>query len=438
MLQKLVRARWRALTIGALACVLLVAGITAVGVNAASSATASQTAPPFSAGSPFNQPIGANPQLDPNSGQEIAAIAAGQHVGLLHEYADPVVTADGTAPQTVHVENHWAGYYEGPVPFPADAGGSVGSDGALVVLDPANGFAYDFWRVKHTSSGWSAGYGSRFSLAGDGIPGHGATGSDIPLLDGVIRTGEIEAGEIRHALSIATQDTCSSFRYPASKSDGHGTGPSCLSEGSRLQLDPSFNCKTLSPAALVAVCGALEHYGAYVKDTSGSAISIGFQDAGPVTGSNPYYQAGWHADYPSIGIPWSRVRVLAAWNSGSPTEPPKEETPSAEPPKEETPSAEAPHTPAGCSAVSHREGEGAYITLSCSPNAPEDHVSKYVLYRAGEQREGVPAGGAWAEEPGPAFSNRLLVKQRNEYCYRVTAVNANGVSPRTGPVCVTA
>jgi hypothetical protein len=61
-----------------------------------------------------------------------------------------------------------------------------------------------------------------------------------------------------------------------------------------------------------------------------------------------------------------------------------------------------------------------------------------VLYRAGEQREGVPAGGAWAEEPGPTFSNRLLVKQRNEYCYRVTAVNANGVSPRTGPVCVTA
>jgi hypothetical protein len=41
MLQKLVRARSRALTIGALACVLLVAGITAMGVDAASFATAS-------------------------------------------------------------------------------------------------------------------------------------------------------------------------------------------------------------------------------------------------------------------------------------------------------------------------------------------------------------------------------------------------------------
>jgi hypothetical protein len=238
---------------------------------------------------------------------------------LLNEIGVPIFVSDGTPPQSVRVENHWPGYFEGPVPFPKNAAPNIGSDSAMVVEDLAAGVGYDFWRIRHEASGWVAAYASRFSLRGDGVTGQGATGSAMPLVDGLIRPQEIAGGRINHAIAVATQDSAGTFRYPATKTDGHNPYPPGIPEGARLQLDPSVDCAAISgiAPAEVTICRALQGFGAYVKDTSASKISVGFQDAGPIGPGNPYYAAGLHWDYFALShIPWNRLRVLARWDGG--------------------------------------------------------------------------------------------------------------------------
>jgi hypothetical protein len=266
-------------------------------------------------------------------------------------------------------------------------------------------------------------------LKSDGLPGYGATGSDMPLLDGLIRGSEVQAGRIDHALTVATNDTASTFRWPAAKSDGHNAYPPGIPEGARVQLDPSVNCAAIGGSVIeTEICRALEEYGAFVKDTTSPALSVGFQDEGTVGPGNPYYGAGLTADELKIThIPLSRLRVLA---SGS-----------QEPP----PTAAVPHTPSGCAITEHREGTTAWLTLGCAADPSEDNVSSYELYRAGPNRTqlsggaetGFGLGAPWTTAPTPVFFNRLYVSVGEDECYSVAARNSAGVSPRSPWECVT-
>ena len=115
---------------------------------------------------------------------------------------------------------------------------------------------------------------------------------------------------------MAIGPTCSSFVFPATKSDGSGSGSGCLPEGTRLQLDPSINLAGISgitPFELM-VGKALQTYGAYIKDTAGSGTSgaIGFEN--PADGQPDVYSQMGVGDYygfPHIPNAW---HVLNSWN----------------------------------------------------------------------------------------------------------------------------
>ncbi|MCW2969534.1 MAG: hypothetical protein JWO23_661 [Solirubrobacterales bacterium] len=279
---------------------------------------------PFNSASPYNTPLPANPVLDRFSAVMIAGVTREGHAdAMLHEFGNPVVEAPaGTPGVNVRVENHWSGFYEGSVPIPARTAASVGSDASLVVIDRSSGAAYDFWQMKWTGSEWVAGYATRFSVMGTGAPPEamvGATGSNIPLLACMIRVSEIEAGVIPHAIDIATSLSASSFRFPATKSDGHNPYPPGLPEGARLQLDPSINLAAIPgiSSAEVAIGRAAQVYGIYVRNTTSPAMAVGFEDAGPVTPASPYYKAGLTSDgFRMSHIPWGSLRVLARWDGG--------------------------------------------------------------------------------------------------------------------------
>jgi hypothetical protein len=131
-------------------------------------------------------------------------------------------------------------------------------------------------------------------------------GAGVPYLAGLIRPWEIAQGRIDHALAFAYALTRSTrCVWPASKTDGTTNRDDAIPQGARLQLDPALDVNTipgLSPVGRV-IARALQEYGAYVIDTSGSN-KIYAEDR---------LTAAW-ADLTATtvsAIPVERLRVLA-------------------------------------------------------------------------------------------------------------------------------
>jgi hypothetical protein len=121
---------------------------------------------------------------------------------------------------------------------------------------------------------------------------------------------------VNHALVGPTGFSCTStigFRYPAVKSDGLSTVSYCMPEGARVQLDPTFDCNTVTIAWEKIVCRTLQLYGWYNID-NGNVGNPGFgvQFENPAGETTPSI---YPADYAhTTQIPLNRLRVLASWN----------------------------------------------------------------------------------------------------------------------------
>ncbi len=148
-----------------------------------------------------------------------------------------------------------------------------------------------------------------------------ATGSGISTLAGCIRLSEIAAGHIPHALVFASDISCGPansgpYRWPATSTDGNRVGEVCIPQGARVQLDPSIDLNAISgiTASELAVGRALQTYGAYNTDVSGSRMSFGFET--PTGGQvDPYPGLGLYEYFAFEKLPWRSLRVLESWNS---------------------------------------------------------------------------------------------------------------------------
>ncbi|MGY1846860.1 MULTISPECIES: hypothetical protein [unclassified Blastococcus] len=282
----------------------------------------------FGEDSPWNTPVPDDPALDEDSEEMIAALVEdGGAVALLDEYAVPVYEATEDTPFVeVRCTQDWGDcpLEDQPVPIPADAEASSGSDGAMVVIDHEAGRVYDFWQAERADDGaWTASWGTHASLDGDGIGGEsggaagGSTGAGINLLAGLVRLEEIREGEIAHALAFASDLSCpGEYRYPATKTDGHAESGTCLPQGARLQLDPSIDVESIPgiTAGEVAVAKALQTYGGYLRDSSEAALAVAFERA--PEGEEAYAEIAefpWDF-YRMAHIPWDRLRVLETWD----------------------------------------------------------------------------------------------------------------------------
>lgn len=288
----------------------------------ASEAAAATLAVPFAANSPFNTALAINATIDPNSSAMIArASRNGQANANLIAYAIPIYGATSATPTyTVKctVTNWGPCPFSGlNVPIPDGATPSPGTDGSMVVVRQDTDKIFEFWQAKHAGRRWSTSFGAVNALDGSGWGG-ASTGSGASRLAGVIRVAEIRAGLIPHAISLQTDNICATvFRAPALKTDGTSQRSDCIPEGARLRLDPSVDLTKLSlTAAERAVAQALQTYGGYVMDKSGSALSVSFErDTSAASNSigTTYLQAGLRWDYDGMpDIPWARLQVLAS------------------------------------------------------------------------------------------------------------------------------
>jgi hypothetical protein len=287
------------------------------------------TGRPFWPSSPFNTPIGSHVRIDPASSAMVRHLSGlGYATMAVKEEVPPVSDADQNTPR-VRIDclkQDWGrcDLEGGPVPMPANASPSPGTDHNMVVIDWSTRLVYEFWRLQKDRR--TVSWGAVLPLDGSGAgnahrdPGRfGTVGAGVSRLAGLVRTFEMGQGRIDHALVGPTGFSCrTSFRYPAVKTDGWSTRKGCIPLGARVQLDPDVHCAKLPGIRdwEIPVCLALQEYGWYNIDNADvgrPGFHIQFENP---SGSPDPYTALNLGDYESSrAIPLDRLRVLKSWNS---------------------------------------------------------------------------------------------------------------------------
>ncbi|GAB2772516.1 hypothetical protein GCM10027020_27150 [Nocardioides salsibiostraticola] len=206
----------------------------------------------FDPTSPWNTSV-EDTSVDRNSDRMIAQSARLPGLGLatpdtgLHinttSWTTPVVM--GGEPTKVICRQLQCGEGEGTllIPVPDDVDPDPRYDGWYTIVDQSAGVAYDLWRARRENDGSLTYHFMRiWDLDG---PGYDATtpptrasarGSGLPLFAGLIQPGELERGDIDHALAISVPAPARNyFVAPASSTDGNGSAES-LPEGARIRL----------------------------------------------------------------------------------------------------------------------------------------------------------------------------------------------------------
>jgi hypothetical protein len=314
-----------------------------------STTTTTTTLPPPTVGlravatNPWYQQVPADAPIDPvgyGYGQEIAdeIVQYYQHASLNDHNYTPSVYVVGPDQPTVPIVM-WNCQSKGPtaiaafnammaaVPVPSDAVIPADSDASIVVWQPSTDTVWETWKTQFVSGEWQACWGGKLTNASQNIGTYpypyGASASGITQLAGLITPDELAAGHIDHAIALGVVHTRKVvISWPANRTDGGSTLPFAIPEGQRLRLDPTVDLSTykLTPVGrMVAV--ALQKYGAFVRESSGS-VTVYAQNANTWTahglpdpykaiyGSTPHYAL-------LDGIPWDKLQALPL-NYGKP------------------------------------------------------------------------------------------------------------------------
>jgi hypothetical protein len=252
------------------------------------SAAATRTCPrPYSASSPWNTPI---------SGKAVytdGLAVSGPLTSDPTQYTYPVYEVGPHTPtHNLRIDGVYSNVTSGGrqlaisqrvtvrVPIPRRAQAAAGSDAQVVLIDRSTGDEWGTWQLRRDGNGFSAENGYHYNTRWSAIPPHsrdgqpfGSRGAGVPYLAGLVRPCEIARGRIDHALAFAYDSPSAQHTYPATKSDGTGSGPSALPEGTRLQLNPSLSADRIRSWGCRQVClmvaRALQRYGMFVIDSSG-------------------------------------------------------------------------------------------------------------------------------------------------------------------------
>ncbi len=292
--------RLRRLRRVAAASVLLICGAfvaALVGTGGAAQAgigSPSDCTRPYSDASPWNTRIATGVPYEPNSAARVAAIG-GSLSSDPTQFTYPVYYATASTPTRQVQLSGWLSRSSPDgatfgnvanatvqVPVPAGAAPAAGSDAQVIIVDLATGYEWGFFNFATTQAGTlTAVNGYQYAFAGSATPVHAhgngfvARGGGVPYLAGLVRPCEIQGGSIEHALAFAYDAPSGEFVYPASKSDGKGSGPLALPEGARLQLNPALSEAQIRAwgcdGACLTIARALQQYGMYVVDNAGRA-----------------------------------------------------------------------------------------------------------------------------------------------------------------------
>lgn len=277
---------------------------------------------PYSASSPFNRLVPADPPLLSNSAAivrrlvdwgEVQQMVVGNsrtgtdwhrpiYYGRRSQRRYKVKCVRWERACEVHGARVW---------IPGRAKPSSGGDGHLAVIDRAKGIEYDFWQVRskpRRGGVLRVSHGGKTRIDGRGL-GSNATAAHFGLAGGLIRGPEVLSGEINHALFAAVRCSSGGAVYPAAPDT---SGATCSNFGLTKRGAPPLGARlwlAMSdsqiagldvPAWKRTILEAMARYGALVGDTINGNSSWGIA---PESG----------ASYTSFGVrdPWRTVAERA-------------------------------------------------------------------------------------------------------------------------------
>jgi hypothetical protein len=249
----------------------------------------------YAPSSPWNQPLPANPAIDPNSLAKITGVMQNYPQNGAFQINDstwsafPVYTTKAGDPTVTVTNSLGYGNLAGQVvPIPGSTTLVTGpqGDAHLTVLNPANGLEYDYYEFPQ---GYTPTAGGKLTVGASGVTnyqtgtgwGEVTTAAGAALLGGLVTVDEFMSGTIHHALAIAPAcnngfdvtpqmpavypaTSNASFNCPVSKGNGIPHGSRIWSDLTDAQVD-ALNLDKISSILLKA----LYHYGGFVTDTNG-------------------------------------------------------------------------------------------------------------------------------------------------------------------------
>jgi hypothetical protein len=240
----------------------------------------------FLAGNPWNQDISQFP-LHARSAQMISTI---QSVGgdNLHpdfgsnpDYGIPYVVVPADQPLVpITYEAYGDESDPGPFPIPLDAPVEAGSDAHLLVVRQGACDLFELYVADRTANGWSADSGARWDLTTGALRPIGWTSADaagLPILPGLVRFDEVQAGVIRHAIRVTFSKTQRGFVLPATHFASSDTNPDLPAMGQRLRLRADYDISGLTGASRV-IAVAMQTYGLIVADNGSNWFFQGSTD----------------------------------------------------------------------------------------------------------------------------------------------------------------
>jgi len=232
----------------------------------------------FPADNPWNTDISAAP-VHPNSAAYIASIGAS--TGLHPDFGTawegspigiPHVRVRGSQRKVPISFSYPDESDPGPYPIPAAAlveGGPYATgDRHVLVVDVDNLLLWEAYDARRVAGGWSAGSGARFDLASNALRPDGWTSADaagLPILPGLVRYEEVQAGEITHALRFTSSRTQRGYIHPATHFASGSTDAALPPMGLRVRLKASYDTGGF-PAPARVILEALKKYGMIVAD----------------------------------------------------------------------------------------------------------------------------------------------------------------------------
>ncbi|MFN0074834.1 MAG: hypothetical protein ACKVVP_25440 [Chloroflexota bacterium] len=193
----------------------------------------------------------------------------------------PYVTAPGSQPEVSVSFDYEDESDPGPYRIPADAPTEGDDDRHVLVVDRDNCLLMELFDAnQETPTAWTAGSGAIFDLRSNDLRPQGWTSTDaagLPILPGLVRFEEVEAGEIAHALRFTVERSQKAYLWPARHYASASTNENLPPMGARVRLKAEVDI-TSHPAEVQVILRALQRYGMFLADNGSNWFLSGAPD----------------------------------------------------------------------------------------------------------------------------------------------------------------
>ncbi|SRR6266511_291267 len=231
--------------------------------------------------------------VDPHSGAWISSMGGGSV--RIHPDFGPSDSTDTGPPYGIpydvvagtHQKVSVSFYYPdesdpGPYPFGPDITIEGGSDRHAIMVDKDSCTLYELYDAHYSTSGSTAGSGAIWSLGSNALRPADWTSADaagLPILAGLVRLDEVQAGLVDHAIRVTASCTDRSYIWPARHQAGCRSDPNLPPMGARFRLKSSVDITGFRPDTQV-ILQAMKTYGLIVADNGSSWFFQGTAEHG--------------------------------------------------------------------------------------------------------------------------------------------------------------